>query len=93
SGLARHARLCMSHKTGKIEVVGKLGGRILFRYHRAVEPRDMGRFMAFASDPSACWLDDYTSGSSGPLDALDLLPGLTDTAVEPVAGPQLTISE
>jgi lysine 2,3-aminomutase len=93
SGLARHARLCMSHKTGKIEVVGKLGGRILFRYHRAVEPRAMGRFMAFASDPSACWLDDYTSGSAGPLDDLELMQGLTDTEVEPLAGPQLTSAE
>ncbi len=34
SGLARHARLCMSHKTGKVEVVGKVGSRILFRYHQ-----------------------------------------------------------
>jgi lysine 2,3-aminomutase len=63
----------MSHKTGTVEVVGKVGSRILFRYHRAVDPRDMGRFMAFESDPSACWLDDYT-GCAGALDDLELVP-------------------
>ncbi|HEV2988770.1 MAG TPA: KamA family radical SAM protein [Candidatus Angelobacter sp.] len=59
SGLAKHARLCMSHKTGKIEVVTKLGDQILFRYHRAPNPEDRGRVMIFDSNPEACWFDDY----------------------------------
>jgi KamA family protein len=60
SGLAKHARLCMSHKTGKIEVVAKIGSEIVFRYHRAPNPEDRGRIMIFKSIPEACWLDDYT---------------------------------
>jgi KamA family protein len=63
SGLAKQARLCMSHKTGKIEVVGKLGDRIVLRYHRAARPEDLGRLMLFESDPAACWLDDYLPAS------------------------------
>ena len=59
SGLGKHARLCMSHKTGKIEVVGKMGTKILFRYHRAPNPLDLGRMMSFESNPMACWFDDY----------------------------------
>lgn len=59
AGLAKHARLCMSHKSGKIEVVGKVGEHVLFRYHRAPNPSDIGRVMLFPSDPRACWLDDY----------------------------------
>ncbi|HEY0510456.1 MAG TPA: KamA family radical SAM protein [Thermoanaerobaculia bacterium] len=62
SGLAKHARLCMSHRTGKIEVVGKVGDQIMLRYHRAPDPLDRGRVMLFKSDPAACWLDDYLAG-------------------------------
>jgi lysine 2,3-aminomutase len=62
SGLAKQARLCMSHKTGKIEVVGRIGSQIAFRYHRAVDERDRNRLMLFESDPTARWLDDYLSG-------------------------------
>ena len=59
AGLAKHARLCMSHKTGKVEVVGKSGDQMIFRYHRAARPEDRGRIMLFPSNPDACWLDDY----------------------------------
>jgi L-lysine 2,3-aminomutase len=59
AGLAKQARLCMSHRTGKIEVVGKMENKIVFRYHRAPDPSDCGRVMMFDSDPSAAWLDDY----------------------------------
>jgi KamA family protein len=64
SGLAKHARLCMSHKSGKIEVLAKTGRQILFRYHRAPNPLDRGRILAFDSDPAACWLDDYTGDAN-----------------------------
>jgi lysine 2,3-aminomutase len=59
AGLAKQARLCMSHRTGKIEVVGKMDEKIVFRYHRAPDPVNFGRMMVFDSDPSAGWLDDY----------------------------------
>jgi L-lysine 2,3-aminomutase len=59
AGLAKNARLCMSHRTGKVEVVGKMDGKIVFRYHRAPNPHDCGRVMIFDSNPTAGWLDDY----------------------------------
>jgi lysine 2,3-aminomutase len=59
AGLAKNARLCMSHRTGKVEVVGKMDGKVVFRYHRAPDPLDCGRVMIFDSDPTAAWLDDY----------------------------------
>jgi lysine 2,3-aminomutase len=61
AGLAKQARLCMSHKTGKIEVLGKTSGNMFFRYHRAVNPRDLGKIFSFPNDPEASWLDDYCS--------------------------------
>jgi len=59
SGLAKRVRFVISHSTGKIEVVGKSGEMVYFKYHRAAEDRDSGRLMIFRSNPQACWFDDY----------------------------------
>ena len=59
SGLAKRVRYTMSHATGKIEVIGKLGGHVYFKYHRAADDADSGRVMVFASNPDAYWFDDY----------------------------------
>ncbi len=59
SGLAKRARLVMSHSTGKIEIVGKTEERIYFRYHRAANPQEKARFMIFKRKPDAYWFDDY----------------------------------
>jgi KamA family protein len=66
AGLAKQARLCMSHRTGKVEVVGKMDNKIVFRYHRAPDPLDCGRVMIFDSDPKAGWLDDYQATEALP---------------------------
>jgi len=59
SGLAKRVRYVMSHSTGKIEVVGKSRDIIYFKFHRAADDADSGRFVAFATNPDAYWLDDY----------------------------------
>jgi lysine 2,3-aminomutase len=59
SGLAKRARLVMSHSTGKIEIVGKTDQRVYFRYHRAANPQKKARFMVFKKNPKAYWFDDY----------------------------------
>jgi len=59
SGLAKRCRFVMSHSTGKIEIVGKTENLVFFKYHRAAEDTDSGRFMVFKSNPGACWFDDY----------------------------------
>lgn len=58
SGLAKRARFVISHASGKIEVVGVDAQRIYMRYHRAKDPADEGRFMAFRRDDWACWPDE-----------------------------------
>ena len=60
SGLAKRIRFVMSHSTGKIEIIGRSKDYIYFKYHRAAEDADSGRFLALASNPAAYWLDDYT---------------------------------
>lgn len=59
SGLAKRVRYVISHSTGKIEIVGKSDKFVFFKYHRAAEDADSGRFMVFKCNPGACWFDDY----------------------------------
>jgi L-lysine 2,3-aminomutase len=59
SGLAKRARFVMSHSTGKIEVVGETDVFVYFKYHRAAEDLDTGKFMSLRRNPGACWFDDY----------------------------------
>ncbi len=58
SGLARRARFVMSHESGKLEIVGVDEERIYMRYHRAKDAADENRFVSFARDDEAIWLDD-----------------------------------
>jgi KamA family protein len=59
SGLAKRARLVMSHATGKVEVVGVCDDRVVMRYHRAADPRRSGELFMLPRNPAARWLDDY----------------------------------
>ncbi len=60
SGLARRARFCMSHESGKVEIVGVDDDHIYIRYHRAKDPADHDRLMVYERDDNALWLDDLT---------------------------------
>lgn len=62
SGLAKRARYAMSHATGKVEIVGFLEGRIVFKYHQARNPDDLGHLFSLRCPPDALWLDDLTEG-------------------------------
>ena len=60
SGLAKRARLVMSHDRGKIEILGLTDSHVIFKYLRAAEDDDSSRLMVFERDPEAHWFDDYT---------------------------------
>jgi KamA family protein len=59
SGLAKRARFVMSHRTGKIEIVGLTERYIYFKYHRAADPANCGRFIVCRRNPEGYWFDDY----------------------------------
>ncbi|MBC8185265.1 KamA family radical SAM protein [candidate division KSB1 bacterium] len=59
SGLGKRARFVMSHRSGKIEVVGKTENYVFMRYHRAAESNEKSKFMVVKSNPVAYWFDDY----------------------------------
>ena len=58
SGLAKRARMVMSHESGKVETVGLTDTRIYMRYHRARHAADDERFLIYRRDDQAYWLDD-----------------------------------
>ncbi len=60
SGLAARVRYVMSHESGKIEILGKSSENVFFRYHRAADPENAGKFMIYRRNPEAHWFDDYT---------------------------------
>lgn len=64
SGLAKRARLVMSHETGKVEMVGLTDDHIYLKYLRARLPEDEGRFMMFRRNDEAYWLDDLTAADA-----------------------------
>lgn len=65
SGLARRARYCMSHETGKIEILAVDDRHIYLRYHRAKDAANRGRFMIYERNDEAYWLDQLTPAKGG----------------------------
>ncbi len=59
SGLAKRLRFVMSHSAGKIEIAAITKNRVYFKFHRAANDADSGRFLVLKSNPNAYWLDDY----------------------------------
>jgi len=59
SGLAKKAKLIMSHETGKLEVVGLDPDYTYFKYHRHPDTSRMGKLFKKKRNKSAYWFDDY----------------------------------
>lgn len=76
SGLARRAKFCMSHETGKIEVLAVDDRQIYLRYHQAKNEENFGRFIVCQRDDEAYWFDQLeivseTVGSAFGLQGID----------------------
>ncbi len=57
SGLAKRARFCMSHETGKVEILAVDDAHIYLRYHQAKDAANLGRFFIRRRNDEAYWLD------------------------------------
>ncbi|MDO4938351.1 MAG: KamA family radical SAM protein [Lachnospiraceae bacterium] len=64
SGQAKGFRYVMSHPTGKIEILGKTGHGILFKYHQAKHDDNHARYVVKNLGPDDCWLDESEITSS-----------------------------
>ncbi len=59
SGLAKRARFAMSHKLGKVEIVGLTDEHVFFKFLRAHNRQNSSKFFIAKRNPNAYWLDDY----------------------------------
>ena len=65
SGLAKRARYIMSHRSGKIEILGHSGEYVYVRYHSVPRCETHDSILAFRSNPHAYWLEDYREMTEG----------------------------
>jgi len=63
NGHSKRFKYIMSHKTGKIEIVGIKNDQIFLKYHQARNPRDTGKFFSRKLNYQAGWLEDLGDSS------------------------------
>lgn len=56
NGHGKHLHYCMSHPSGKIELLGKAAnGEMITKYHEAADPRKYGKLYYRKTEPDQCW--------------------------------------
>jgi lysine 2,3-aminomutase len=61
NGHSKRFRYIMSHKSGKIEILGIIEDEIYFKYHQAKNRKNLGKIFKRKVDDEAGWLDDFAS--------------------------------
>lgn len=59
NGHSKRFKYVMSHKTGKIEILGTMNNEIYFKYHEAKDRKNLGVMFKLPADKGAGWLDDF----------------------------------
>jgi len=59
NGLSKRFKYVMSHKTGKIEILGILDDDVYFKYHEAQDRSNLGKMFKLRVNEKASWLDDF----------------------------------
>ena len=59
NGLSKRFKFIMSHVSGKIEILGIMGGEIYFKYHEAKNRENLGVMFKRQIEKEAGWLDDF----------------------------------
>ncbi len=58
NGHSKRFRFVMSHRTGKIEILGIVDNDIYFKYHEVRNPKNFGKIFKKRLNKTAGWLDD-----------------------------------
>jgi len=61
NGHSKRFKYIMSHRTGKIEILGIRHDHIYFKYHQAKDIKNLGRIFKRKIDKKAGWLDGFKS--------------------------------
>jgi lysine 2,3-aminomutase len=64
NGHSKRFKYIMSHKTGKVEILGIMDGEIYFKYHEAKNRENLGVMFKRRVDEKAGWLDDFSMNDS-----------------------------
>jgi len=59
NGCSKRFHYVMSHRTGKVEIIGVNGNEIYFKYHEARDSRNNSRFFKRRVNETAGWLDEF----------------------------------
>jgi len=59
NGHSKRFKYIMSHKTGKVEILGIMNSEIYFKYHEAKDRTNLGVMFKRRVDEKAGWLDDF----------------------------------
>ena len=59
NGHSKRFKYIMSHKTGKVEILGVMGDHMYFKYHQADNRENLGKMFKLKMDERAGWLDDF----------------------------------
>jgi KamA family protein len=73
NGHSKRFKYIMSHRTGKIEILGIVDDEIYFKYHQAKNRKKLGKIFTRPVDEKAGWLDELKSTSVSVLDAAPYL--------------------
>lgn len=57
--LCKRLKYVMSHKTGKIEIIGLIGDEVYFKYHQAKNAMNLGKMIKAKINPNGTWLEDF----------------------------------
>jgi lysine 2,3-aminomutase len=63
NGHSKRFKYVMSHKTGKIEILGIMDGEVYFKYHEAKNRENLGVMFKRQVDDKAGWLDDFNTNA------------------------------
>lgn len=58
NGVGKSFRYCLSHVTGKIEILGIEGDKIILKYHESKDEKDYGRVFSYEIDDGTSWIED-----------------------------------
>jgi len=62
NGHSKRFKYVMSHKSGKIEILGIANEEIYFKYHQAKNRKNLGKIFSRKLNEKAGWLDDFKHG-------------------------------
>jgi L-lysine 2,3-aminomutase len=57
-GLSKRFKYVLSHKTGKIEILGTQKEKIFFKYHQAKDSKNLGKLFCCKLSRNAGWVKD-----------------------------------